>query len=293
MKRWKGWAVLLLFVVAGACAAEDSRADGPAMWRLDTLGATVYFLGSFHILPPDLKWRDDRVDEAMAEADTVVFEVNDDEMHSPDAVAMMQQRAFLPDGKKLADLVDPGTYAQVRAVAGRIAMPMALLDRVKPWYAGVMLTAGYMIAQGYSPDAGVDGLLQHETNLAGKTLMAFETLEQQLDALDSMSSADPDAILWDTLRYLEDDSGMLDEVVTAWRTGDTEKLEAILVEDIAKYRDVYDALITRRNRAWVPQIEAMLDQGGTYFIVVGAAHLVGPDSVVEMLEQKGLKAKRF
>lgn len=288
--RWVG---LLVVAVSAVLVWNPSRADGPAMWRLGTLNSTVYFLGSFHILPADVDWRDARVDEAVEEAGTLVFEIDDSEMTDLEAAAMMQQRALLPGGKRLADVIASETYAQLEIVAPKIPIPMAMLDRLKPWYAGLMLTAGYIVSQGFSPDLGVDAVMRSAASNGGKKIRAFETLEQQLDALESLSTGDPDIMLLDTMRYLDEDSGLLDHVVTAWHTGDTEVLTEILIEDIAEYGDAYTALITDRNEAWVDQITDMLDEGGTYLIVVGAAHLVGPDSVIAMLEAKGFRAERF
>ncbi len=263
------------------------------MWRLDTLSATIYFLGSFHILPKEADWQDERVEMAISEAETVIFEIDEAEMAGPDVFMMMQQRALLPKGEALADKIAPSTYDQVAAIAPAAGLPMAMLDRFKPWYAGLMLQAGYMVSNGFEPDLGVDSVLQSRAKMSGRRVLAFETLEQQLDALDSLSTADPDALLLDTLRYLDDDSQFLDDIVNAWRSGDTAALEAILMEDIAGYEQVYAALITNRNRDWVNQIDGFLAEGGTYFIIVGAAHLVGPDSVIAMLAEKGLRAERF
>ncbi|MFN3231376.1 MAG: TraB/GumN family protein [Alphaproteobacteria bacterium] len=289
----KNWALFLSLVVIVAFLPSAPRAEGPAMWRLDTLSTTIYFLGSFHILPPDTDWRDERIEEAMSAADTVVFEIDEAEMQRPDAVMLMQRQALLPAGQQLADLIAPATYARVEALAPQVDLPMALLDRFKPWYAGLMLTAGYMVKSGFSPELGVESVLQGQSKASGKRLLAFETLEQQLAALDTLSTADPDAVLLDTMRYLDDDSDVLDEIVESWRTGNTDALETLLVEDIGGYEQAYTALITDRNRAWVARMDDFMAEGGTYFIIVGAAHLVGDDSVIAMLAEKGLVAERY
>ena len=53
----------------------------------------------------------------------------------------------------------------------------------------------------------------------------------------------------------------------------------------------YDALLVRRNANWAGQIETLLKGSGTAFIVVGAAHLAGADSVQSMLEARGVDVR--
>ena len=46
---------------------------------------------------------------------------------------------------------------------------------------------------------------------------------------------------------------------------------------------------TDRNRNWVKQIDAMLRERKTFFITVGAGHLVGKDGIPAMLRADGYK----
>jgi uncharacterized protein YbaP (TraB family) len=54
-----------------------------------------------------------------------------------------------------------------------------------------------------------------------------------------------------------------------------------------EYPQLYSKLILERNQRWLPQIEAMIKQGDNALIVVGAAHLVGKDGVIQLLKQRG------
>ena len=55
---------------------------------------------------------------------------------------------------------------------------------------------------------------------------------------------------------------------------------------------LYQLLLVQRNQAWATQIAAMLQQPGTVFIAVGAAHLAGPDSVQAQLQKLGIEVVR-
>jgi uncharacterized protein YbaP (TraB family) len=52
-------------------------------------------------------------------------------------------------------------------------------------------------------------------------------------------------------------------------------------------------LLTDRNKAWATWIAARLGVPGKVFVAVGAGHLGGPDSVVKLLQAKGLTVERL
>jgi uncharacterized protein YbaP (TraB family) len=299
--RWAARALLLLGLLittfwTGAAVAvqlEMPAPKGPAMWRLQTDGATVYFLGSFHILPPSLNWRDARVDEALAAADGVVFEVDLSEMSRPEVAQMIAQRAMLPDGRRLSEVLSAETYAHLTRVTASLSMPMATIERAQPWFAATGLLVGYMMREGANPEDGVDSQLTREARAAGKRIIPLETVEGQFDVLESLSKEDPDFLVMDTIRFIEDPKGLLARMLDAWKSGDEKAVDTMMRADLDKYDGAYNRFIADRNAAWVPAIESLVKQGGTYFVVVGAGHLVGDRSVVALLEKRGYVIERY
>ena len=69
-------------------------------------------------------------------------------------------------------------------------------------------------------------------------------------------------------------------------------LARTLVHDFDKFPELYRSLIVDRNRKWADEIGALLDDDANYLIVVGALHLVGQDSVIELLRAHGHPAQR-
>ncbi len=47
-----------------------------------------------------------------------------------------------------------------------------------------------------------------------------------------------------------------------------------------------------RNQAWLPQIEALFARRTSSMVVVGAAHLVGPDGLLKALASKGYRLQQ-
>jgi uncharacterized protein YbaP (TraB family) len=51
-------------------------------------------------------------------------------------------------------------------------------------------------------------------------------------------------------------------------------------------------LLIQRNKNWVQQIEGAMRNNKNFLFVVGAGHLVGPESVVDMLKERGYQVKQ-
>lgn len=52
---------------------------------------------------------------------------------------------------------------------------------------------------------------------------------------------------------------------------------------------LYDVEHVRRNEWWAARIDALLSNGGVYFIAIGLNHTLGPESLLEKLRDLGLK----
>lgn len=50
---------------------------------------------------------------------------------------------------------------------------------------------------------------------------------------------------------------------------------------------LYEALILQRNLKWVLQTVRMLQDADTEFVLVGAAHIVDKNGLLDLLSQKG------
>jgi uncharacterized protein YbaP (TraB family) len=76
-------------------------------------------------------------------------------------------------------------------------------------------------------------------------------------------------------------------LVKSWLSGDAAAVEDLLLASMKEYPEVYRKVVIDRNRRWLPILIKMLDQGETALVVVGAAHLVGEDGLIELLRRRG------
>jgi uncharacterized protein YbaP (TraB family) len=109
-----------------------------------------------------------------------------------------------------------------------------------------------------------------------------------------LSEAEQIAFLTSVFDDLENGIDLVDKLAKAWIDGDIDTIKRLSVDDIKKEAPaVYEKFIVRRNIAWSEKIAGMLKGSGVQLIAVGAAHLVGPDSVQAQLAKRGIKAERY
>jgi uncharacterized protein YbaP (TraB family) len=126
----------------------------------------------------------------------------------------------------------------------------------------------------------------------GKPVVGLETVEQQFAALGGLTLPQQKRMLLMTLEETEQLDAEVDKLLTAWRNGDVESLAQTLSAEYEEFPELYAPLTENRNRAWITRLVDLLDDGDDYLVVVGALHLVGRNSVIDLLEQRGYEVEQ-
>jgi hypothetical protein len=171
-------------------------------------------------------------------------------------------------------------------------VPIEMLSPMKPWMVDLMIEMTDLQKTGLDPNLGLDRHFYDAAKAAGKTVIGLETAESQIDRLDQMPLAVQEQMLRSTLKELEAERNSLGTLVADWRRGDSAALEKTLLTGFRDFPAAYTSLIVERNRNWMPQIEACFTRPSPCFVVVGAAHLVGPDGLLVMLQRKGYRLEQ-
>src|SRR6185369_5165859 len=106
-----------------------------------------------------------------------------------------------------------------------------------------------------------------------------------------MTRAQQDHLLAESLKDADTEMANVRQLADAWRSGDYATVERLVLSDLKNDRDLYQSLLVDRNRNWLPKIDALFARRGRAFVVVGAAHLVGPDGLIAMLKAKGARVR--
>ena len=264
----------------------------PALWVVKDADTTIYLFGTVHLLPNDTEWRFPALDRALANSQTLYVEITDDDQANMTALVM---RYGVDLAHPLSSLLTPFDRGRLERAARLAKVPggVAALDVMRPWLAALTLTVAPLRQAGLDPAAGVDKQLRAAMEKAGKPVQALETAEEQIRFLADMPQAMQLALLRSTLRDTDRAGVELKALIGAWKDGDDQAI-ARLENDLMRREEpaLYQRLLVERNEAWAKRIAGMLQQPGTVFIAVGAAHLAGPDSVQAQLAKDGLATER-
>jgi uncharacterized protein YbaP (TraB family) len=96
-----------------------------------------------------------------------------------------------------------------------------------------------------------------------------------------------------SLEDLENTTGDVVAIVSEWKKGSSALTEESITEMKEEWPVLYKALLLDRNNAWMYRMEEFLNTAPVEFVIVGLAHLLGPDGLLKQLEQAGCTVKQI
>jgi uncharacterized protein YbaP (TraB family) len=283
-------ALLVLTFTLGHATPASAR---DFLWKVTGKTGTVYLVGSVHMLSRDFYPLSQTLEQAFKESDLLVEEADLAELLAPQAQLLMLSRGMLPSGQSLDKVVSPETFAAVTKRVAVLGLPIEPLKRFKPWSLALMLTQIEWQNAGFDGELGLDRHFYDRARSDGKRIQGLETAAFQIAQLDGIPMDVQERMLAEAIDEVDTEMANISTLAKAWKSGDAETIERIVLQDMKKEPAIYDRLLVARNRNWLPQLEALFARPGRAFVVVGAAHLIGPDGLIAMLKAKGYQLEQM
>jgi uncharacterized protein YbaP (TraB family) len=282
-------AALTLF---GLLLCVTARADGAlhSLWELHGKHNTVYLLGSIHVLRQSDYPLAPAVLDAYRDAKSLLMEVNLEEISSEQVQAEMLGSAVLPGGKTLPDVLGKERYGRAEALAHEVGVELSLFDQFAPWFAAEAISQLQLTELGFQAESGVEMYFMERARTDGKSVAGLETVHDQISLFQNMSMDTQSEYLVSSLEQAHALPKEVDSMVRAWQRGDTQWFADQLKSELGQDPRLYQSVLVTRNRKWVPKIEALLNDDKNYLVIVGTGHLVGRDSVIDLLKKDGIGA---
>ncbi len=268
------------------------------LWHYRHGPVQLYLAGSIHLLKPTLYPLPAQLTQAFEGSDYLVLEV-DVEAVPP---ATLQQRTLehglLPQGESLETVLPPPLYRRLERQLGAYGMSARMVGAAKPAMVMNQLVVARLMALGYLANAGLENhFLERRTR---QRVLELESLESQLALLFDQPMPVQIALLDEALELADQIEPLLAGMVVAWLAGDDAAfLELFRAQagDSPHSRAFNEALLDDRNRHMADRIADLLAQEtempASYFVLVGAAHLVGDEGIVALLERRGIHGRRI
>lgn len=291
--RIAGFSRVASLALAIALVAPVDGAEGRNfLWKATGRQNAIYLVGSVHMLTRDYYPLSPALDRAFNDSNLLVEETNLAEMLAPAFQLTLLTRIMLPPSQSLEKVLSPGTYALVSRRVATLGVPIEPLQRFKPWYVALTLLGLEWQKAGFDPDLGLDKHFHDRAASEGKPVQGLETPAYQISRFDELTQAQQDHLLAESIEELDREQSHVATLANAWRAGDAATVERIVLEGVKDDPLMYQRLLVERNRNWLPQIESLFARQGRAFVVVGAAHLVGPDGLLTMLRAKGYSVEQ-
>jgi len=272
---------------------DVAAAEKRSLWKIQAKNNTIYILGSIHYLKAQNYPLDPAIEDAFRDAKKLVFEVNLDSMEKESGSQLMLMKGLYAGGTTLKDHIAEKTYASAAKEMKELGVDVAAFNQFKPWLTAITLTALKLQKLGFDPKQGIDQYFYRKAKNENKEVDGLETLEFQIDLFDGMPERTQEMMLVQTLKDISTMEKEVEAIIKAWASGDVKAMESALLQSMREYPEVYQRLVSDRNRGWIPKIESYLSQSENYLIVLGAGHLAGKDSIIEMLKAKGYSVEQL
>ena len=282
---------LIILALSGSLASIESALSynqKSLLWKVQSSSSTVYLLGSIHFLREDVYPLSQTIENAYESSDKLVVEANINELGNLD-LKMLADRAFYKNDDHIEKHVSPETYRLIKKESKTLGMPVELIRMQKPWFLALSFQAMELMRLGYDPQHGVDYHFLARAQ-GKKRILELESLDEQLSLLSGFSDKEQEQFLLYTLKTLSSMDSQVGSMVRAWTSGDAQAMESIISDAVVQdegIAPIFQKLFDGRNVKMTSSIEGYLNSNGSYFVIVGAGHLVGKRGIVELLKSKG------
>jgi len=294
------WIVVACALLAAACATTPPPAVETGrlfLWevaRADGRGGGVHVMGSVHLSDDEIRF-DPAVEAALAAAETLVLEVDPEELDPARMAQLTAETGFFADGRTLRSVLAEETFELLEQRLESYRIPLGGFLPMEPWLVGMTLQMIELERQGLDPEQGVEMALARSATGAGKAILGLETAEAQIATLDGLPLPTQELMLLDVLAEDVDGAGGLDLLLDAWRKGDAARLEAEVFAGLGQdpaLDPFFEALYFERNQHMARGIAEIVDRGGPALVVVGAAHVVGARGIPALLAADGYSVRQ-
>jgi len=271
---------------SGRAAIQVEQQGNSFIWKVSSDTTHVYLLGSVHVASQDLYPLNSTIENAFESADYLVVEVNTNNVSQDSVGQLVMQYGAYPLGDGFKQHVSAELYNQLNGELQEYSVNITQLDNFKPWVIYTVISQAIFENLGYKSEYGIDHYFLQKAKNSNKNILELETLEYQLALISSI----PDEITLKMMQYdvgNPDTEGYLQGLFDAWKNGDAAKMEAIVFEALIEEPELapyYEMMYDQRSVNMAQKIKEYLSGSETYFIIVGAGHLVGENGILNLLK---------
>jgi uncharacterized protein YbaP (TraB family) len=284
---------LSLTLFAGPAGARAPSAPRPALWSIADADTTIYLFGTIHLLPEKYRWRTPAFDRAVDGSQQLMVETIVDDKNPQKMMSALASLGLSKGLSPIAERVAPAKRAALEAAIAKSGIPRPAFEAMETWMAAFLLLGNQFKDSGLKGDQGVEKVLRDSFASRNKPIGELETNVEQLGFFDTLPESAQRQLLEGAIDQPQSFNAEFKQMLGAWERGDVNAIARTFNRDLGSSPELKQTLIDRRNANWSRWIEQRMAQPGAIMIAVGAGHLAGKDSVIDMLRRGGYQVRRL
>ena len=263
------------------------------LWKTEANGNTVYLLGSIHIANDAMYPLRSEIQDAFDASSFLVVEADISQAATPEIQQKVVDLSTYKDKTTLKDQVSAETYDKVVEILKENGAPVDAFDAYKTWSVSSSIDYLTALKNDFSTGVGIDAYFLNQANEKKLPILELESFEFQLNMFESFSKELQESMLKDSITSYHMTEKPLDYLSDMWVSGDDEQLLE-MTKAMAGNEEMYNTVLKNRNIGMVDKINGYLTgkENKTYMVIIGAAHMLGDDGVITLLEKKGFQVAR-
>ena len=281
----------LFLIVFSISLFSKDREYETLMWEVKSATNTVYLMGSIHYATKDFYPLHRSIEDAFAKSDYLALEFD---INKANPFEIMKY-AFFQDTTTLRSKLDSATYIPLKAKLLELNIPESMILKMKPWFAIITAQITELKNVGFDAEMGIDKYFLGKAEKRKMKIFELESLQEQIDIFLELEKY-ADSFVKITLESIDDTVNTQNQIIEAYKNADADALAKLLNEgnDSEEGKKINELMNDNRNFKMLEKIKTYLIDNKNYFVVVGAAHLVGENGLVNLLQKTGkYKIKRF
>lgn len=284
-------------IAAGAHSRPaDAKRQG-ALFKVSKEGQVAYLFGTIHVGAKSFYPLAPEVNAALADAHQLVLELD---TRANDAFQQaVAAHGSYPAGDHISKHISADTLARLTRALHEVGIPLSSVFHLKPWLLANILMGLELERSGFERTHGNEFFLLAQAQKRGTAVTELESADYQLSLFDTLSDADAESYLRESLDQLSDGTSLRKAKATidAWTSGDVAALDALILDAINGGTVMSDftrrMLLGKRNAEMAARIQTIMNGGKTAFVGVGLLHLLGTEGLPRLLSQRGYQVERM
>jgi uncharacterized protein YbaP (TraB family) len=290
IRKWVAAFLLATLAFGPLPGQADDAPQKHFLWKVTGPRGVVYLFGTIHIGKPNFYPLPAVIEDSFKHADTLVEEIKSDPADAQEMKRWIAEHGIYAGSDTIANHLSEQTIRHLAIhLKDRSWQEQQVIAKMRPWAIAALIDEEDVKRLGLDSEHGLDKHFAGEADQLHKPLEALETFASHLQLFSDMTADVEDKYLMQTLVDAEEPNSHLEMMIEAWQAGDSEKLQEMLTENVNNYprlKSLTKRLLDDRNDAMTKQIEQYLSTSKTYFVAVGAAHMVGEHGIVSLLRAK-------